>query len=140
MPSQQNQNPIIIDTSGLYALIDRNDPHHASAAAFFKRYARERTLLLSNHVFDEVMTLAKVRLGQHVAVQLGLRLRNSSLIERVTFTELDEQRTWQIFTRYADKDWSYTDCACLALAQARGAGEAFTFDHHFRQMGLIMRP
>ena len=127
---------IIADTSGLYALVDRKDPHHAQAVAFFKTHAAAGSLLVSNHVFDETMTTVKTRLGMQVALQLGLRLRNSRFIELVTFSQAEEQETWRIFSRYSDKNWSYTDCACLALAQQRNIQQAFSFDHHFVQMGL----
>jgi len=133
-------NQIISDTSGLYALADSADVNHARAASFLRTMPKTTRLLISNHIFDETMTLAKARLGMHVAFQLGLRLRNSSYVEMVTFSNAEEMATWHIFTKYRDKAWSYTDCACLALAQSRDVYEAFTFDHHFAQMGLQMRP
>ncbi|MFQ5610628.1 MAG: type II toxin-antitoxin system VapC family toxin [Anaerolineae bacterium] len=132
--------PIIVDTSGLYALVDRKDPHHVQAATFLKSQARAGKLLISNHIFDETMTTVKARLGMQAALQLGLRLRNSRFIEMVIFSPAEEQETWRIFSRYTDKAWSYTDCACLVLAQSRELRQAFTFDHHFAQMGLVMRP
>lgn len=133
-------NLIITDTSGLYALADSSDINHARAAAFLRTIPKTTRLLISNHIFDETMTLAKMRLGMHVAFQLGLRLRNSSYVEMVTFSSTEEQAAWRIFTQYRDKAWSYTDCACLALAQTRDVHDAFTFDHHFAQMGLVMKP
>ncbi len=132
--------PVIVDTSGLYALVDRNDPNHRRASAFLKKQTQPGILLVSNHVFDEAMTLVKRRLSVHVTLQLGLRLRNSRLIELVTFSNAEEQATWRIFSRYSDKAWSYTDCACLALAEQRDTRRAFSFDHHFQQMGLVLLP
>lgn len=137
MPPAQ---PVIVDTSGLYALVDRKDPNHLRAAAYVKQTANPKQLLLSNHIFDETMTLVKLRLGMQTALQLGLRLRNSQLIELVVFTPEIEFATWRLFTHYKDKEWSYTDCACLALAQQRQLSQAFTFDHHFGQMGLVGVP
>jgi predicted nucleic acid-binding protein len=132
--------PVIADTSGLYALVDRNDPHHFRAANFLKAQAGVGSLLLSNHVFDETMTLVKARLGMQVALQLGLRLRNSRFIEMVIFSAAEEQETWRVFSHYTDKEWSYTDCACLVLARQRNIEQAFSFDHHFAQMGLAKVP
>jgi predicted nucleic acid-binding protein len=131
-------NQVIVDTSGLYALVDRRDPHHLQAANFLKAQATVGGLLVCNHVFDEIMTLVKARLGIQVALQLGLRLRNSRFIEMVIFSTAEEQETWRVFSRYSDKEWSYTDCACLVLAQQRGLQQAFAFDHHFTQMGLVL--
>ncbi|MFZ1755068.1 MAG: PIN domain-containing protein [Caldilineaceae bacterium] len=132
--------PIIADTSGFYALVDRNDPHHAAAAAFLKSIQTPGALLVSNHIFDEAMTLTKVRLGVSVARQLGMRLRNSRLIELIVVNGGEEAAAWRLFSNYDDKAWSYTDCVCLALAQNRDISQAFSFDHHFAQMGLQMLP
>ncbi|MBX3050180.1 MAG: type II toxin-antitoxin system VapC family toxin [Caldilineaceae bacterium] len=132
--------PIIADTSGFYALVDRNDPHHAAAAAFLKSIQTPGALLVSNHIFDEAMTLTKVRLGVSVARQLGMRLRNSRLIELIVVNGGEEAAAWRLFSNYDDKAWSYTDCVCLALAQSRDISQAFSFDHHFAQMGLQMLP
>ncbi len=131
---------LIADTSGLYALVDRKDPHHAQAAAFLKVQTLADSLLVSNHVFDETMTTVKARLGMRAALQLGLRLRNSRLVEMVVFSPADEQETWRVFSQYTDKEWSYTDCACRVLAHQRAVQQVFTFDRHFAQMGLEMAP
>lgn len=132
--------PVIVDTSGLYALVDRNDPHHFRAANFLKAQAGAGSLLVSNHVYDETMTTVKGRLGVQVALQLGLRLRNSRFVEMIIFSAGEERETWRIFSQYVDKEWSYTDCACLVLAQQRDVQQAFSFDHHFAQMGLTRVP
>jgi len=130
----------IVDTSGLYASVDRQDLHHRQAAAFLRTCNQPDSLVISNHVFDEIMTLSKLRLGTQIALQLGLRLRNSRLVEMVVFSVAQEQETWRIFSHHADKDWSYTDCACFVLARQLNIQQAFTFDHHFSQMGLAIVP
>lgn len=132
--------PVIADTSGLYALVDRKDPYHAKAVAFLKAQAAAGSLLISNHIFDETMTTVKGRLGIEVALQLGIRLRNSRFVEMVIFSMAEEQEVWRTFSRYTDKAWSYTDCACLVLARRRNIQQAFSFDRHFMQMGLVRVP
>ena len=131
---------LIIDTSALYAVVDKRDPNHIRASHFLRSFTKEGTFILSNHVFDEIMTLAKMRLGMHVALQLGIRLRNSRYMEMIVFGQREEIATWSIFSRYTDKGWSYTDCASLALARQMDIDGAFAFDHHFRQMGLQVFP
>src|SRR5512137_46676 len=95
---------LIADTSGLYAVADRKDLHHAQAAAFLKTLTLVDSLLVSNHVFDETMTAVKARLGMQAALQLGLRLRNSRLVEMVVFSQADEQEIWRVFSQYTDKE------------------------------------
>lgn len=132
--------PVIADTSGLYALVDRRDPHHVKATAYLKDQVAVGSLVVSNHVFDETMTTVKARLGVQVALQLGIRLRNSRFVELVILSTTEEQAAWRIFGRYTDKNWSYTDCICLALAQERNLQQTFSFDHDFTQMGLTRVP
>jgi hypothetical protein len=48
--------------------VNRKDPHHFQAANFLKAQAAVGSLLLSNHVFDETMTLVKKLLGMQVAL------------------------------------------------------------------------
>lgn len=131
---------IIVDTSALYALADRSDVNHVRAAAFFRQQAGAARWVVSNHVFDEIMTLVKARLGVQAAIQLGLRLRTSRLMEFVVLSTADEQVVWRVFMQHQDKAWSYTDCACLMLARREETREAFSFDHHFVQMGLQVVP
>lgn len=127
---------VVVDTSALYALVDRRDPNHLRAATFLRAQSIKHNLLISNHVFDEAMTLCKMRLGHSVALQLGMRVRTSELIEVVLFGAEEEMATWRLFGQYRDKEWSYTDCASFVLAQQRKTVLAFSFDHHFSQMGL----
>lgn len=131
---------LIVDTSALYALVDRRDPNHVAAKSFLEEYDSPGSLILSNHVFDETMTLVQARLGMPVARELGFRLRCSRLVEMVIFSAIEEHETWRVFSQYMDKLWSYTDCASLVLARRRDLKQAFAFDRHFAQMGLVMRP
>ena len=52
-------------------------------------------------------------------------------------TKDDIRDTWQVFTRYADKEWSFTDCASKVIMEKLGITEAFAFDQHFRQFGTV---
>jgi len=53
----------------------------------------------------------------------------------------DEHESWLTFQKYSDRDWSYTVCALLVLAQRLHIKDVFTFDKHFAQMpGRMRRP
>jgi predicted nucleic acid-binding protein len=41
------------------------------------------------------------------------------------------------FRRFADKDWSFTDCTSCVVMQKLGITTACSFDHHFRQFGTV---
>ena len=54
-------------------------------------------------------------------------------------TAEDRRATWEIFSRYTDKDWSYVDCSILAVARRLQTSQVFTFDQHFDQMAELAR-
>lgn len=129
---------LLADTSFLVALVNTSDVHHADAVAFLRQLQRA-VIIVTNYVFDETMTLLKRRLGSEVALRAGQQLRESLVFQRLHLTEEDEESTWKIFQRYADKAWSYTDCASLAVMQRLGIREILAFDRHFEQMPGIIR-
>lgn len=120
------------------ALLDKNDQHHANAAAFLRTNLKA-TYYIAEPIFAETMTLIKARLGAQAAVALGDRTKTSSQFVLVPFTDEDRYNTWTIFSSYTDKEWSYFDCSVLAIARRLGIRYVFAFDHHFDQMAELTR-
>jgi predicted nucleic acid-binding protein len=54
---------------------------------------------------------------------------------RVEDTDFDD--AWDMFERFQDKEWSFTDCTSRVLIQRLGIQRAFAFDDHFRQFGTV---
>jgi predicted nucleic acid-binding protein len=130
----------LIDTSAIYAIAVRADQNHARAVEFARRWLSGRgAFILPDWVFVETMTLLKARFGSGPAVRVGDELRQNPAYRWMTVTSEDERESWITFQKYADKDWSYTDCAILVLAQRLHLKEAFSFDKHFAQMPAIVR-
>lgn len=126
---------VLIDTGAIYAFVTRNDEHHEAAKRFIREWLdRKEVFLLPDVVFAETMTLLKARLGSEIAVRVGRELRQNSAYVWLPLGDEGERETWAIFQRFDDKDWSYTDCAVLALARREKISRVFAFDGHFRQM------
>ncbi|MCS7072718.1 MAG: PIN domain-containing protein [Anaerolinea sp.] len=70
---------------------------------------------------------------------MGERLMQSRRFILLPLSDLDRAHTWEIFTRYSDKAWSYVDCSVLAVARRLAIGAVFAFDHHFDQMAEVQR-
>jgi predicted nucleic acid-binding protein len=47
------------------------------------------------------------------------------------------ERAIELYIRFADKEWSLTDCVSFLVMRDRGLGEALTGDHHFEQAGFV---
>lgn len=125
----------MVDTSAIYALLDRSDINHGRAVALLKRMRDERfTVNLTNFVIAETHALILARLGYGPA-RLWLKgLRWP--VERVT-TE-DEERAKEIIYTYEDKTFSYTDATTFAVMERTGIKVAFAFDNHFIQFGFTL--
>jgi len=62
---------VFVDTSGLYALVDRNDSHHVAAREVVGPVVRTgRRLIVTDYVVSETVTLAKASGGSHVAIRV----------------------------------------------------------------------
>lgn len=131
---------IIVDTGAIYAFVTRSDPHHEAAESFVRAWLeRSGLFVLPDVVFAETMTLFKARLGTGIALRVGRELRRNPAYLWIPLGVEAERDTWALFQRYDDKEWSYTDCAILTLAQREKVPRVFAFDRHFDQMPDIER-
>jgi len=44
---------------------------------------------------------------------------------------------WNVFRRFTDKAWSFTDCVSYVVMQRLKISTACSFDEHFRQFGTV---
>jgi predicted nucleic acid-binding protein len=131
-----------VDTSAFVALADRKDRNHASAKRTLRALAKARTpLMTSTYVADEVITVLRMRLSHAAAVAAGEALLGSRWCRLVDIDPAVRDSAWQIFVRYADQIFSFTDCTSFALMHALDASEAFTFDRSdFSAAGFSVLP
>ena len=91
------------------------------------------SLVTTNYVVDETVTLVKNRLSHKIAVEVGKKLWNEAIATLIRVTSSDEKKAWEIFVKYRDKGFSFTDCTSFAVMERLGIAEAFAFDEHFDQ-------
>jgi len=131
---------ILIDTGAIYAFVTRSDRNHSAARSFVERWLKQRgVFVLIDAVFAETMTLLKVRLGAETAIRVGRELRGNPAYAWAALGPDGERDAWEIFRKYHDKDWSYTDCSLLAASRRSGVRGIFAFDRHFSQMDGVER-
>jgi len=124
---------IFVDTGAWYALLDEDDANHHAAVRF--KDSLVHPLVTSNYIADEVITLVRSRLGHNVAVEIGQKLWDESIANLIRVTPRDEIKAWEIFVKYQDKAFSFTDCTSFALMERVEMTEVFVFDEHFKQYG-----
>ncbi|MDP2681547.1 MAG: PIN domain-containing protein [Deltaproteobacteria bacterium] len=129
---------LFVDTGAWYALVDKNYPDHKSAEHFLRN--NKIPLLTTNFVFDETITLIRSRLGWNISKDFGQKLKHSKFASIVAVKYEDEEKAWEIFLKYKDKDFSYTDCTSFAVMQRLKMDTAFSFDSHFQIMRFQVMP
>ena len=128
---------VFVDTSGLYALVDRKDSHHAAARAVVERLLRSgRRLVATDYVLAETVNLANARSGTHVAIRVLDLIEQSAgiRIEWIGTSRFDSTKAF--FRKHADHKYSFTDCTSFIVMRELKLSQALTTDHHFSQAGF----
>lgn len=132
---------LFVDTAGWLACADRADAAHARCcAARDEALEAGQTLVMTDFVVDETLSLLRFRLGLGAAESWWHQIDRSA---RVRWERIDSERfgkARELFFRYRDKDFSFTDCTSFALMREVRLTHALTTDDHFRQMGFQMLP
>ena len=132
---------LFVDTAGWVACADASDPAHTAC-----RTARDgaleagHTLVTTDYVVDETMTLLRLRLGLASAEAWWHQVDGSP---RVRWQRIDAsrfERAVQLFLQYRDKEFSFTDCTSFAVMRELKLRRALTTDKHFKQMGFDVLP
>lgn len=131
---------LFVDTSGWVALFNQRDRNHKAAKELWERLVRKRpSLYTSDYIIDETITLLRVRGGFEVAKKGGQNLFGSRILSllKVSYSELLE--SWELFQKYPEHGFSFTDCTSFVLMKKNGIDYAFTFDKHFSILGFSVR-
>ena len=124
-----------IDTSALYAILDRDDANHRQAAAVWgELLAAGDTLLTSNYVVVETTALVQHRLGMDAVAALLRDLLPVVVIEWVT--EADHREAVASLLAAGRRSVSLVDCVSFVIMRRMGFERAFAFDANFPGEGF----
>lgn len=132
---------ILIDTGALFAFSTPRDQFYQRTYRIIKNLdSTDLKLVTTDYIINETLnTLITARKGGYrPAISLVNWLFNKPAIvkiERVNNTRFFQ--AVRIFRRYnKDKTWSFTDCVSFVVMKELKIKTAFTFDEHFKQMGI----
>ncbi|OFW12619.1 MAG: hypothetical protein A3F70_02140 [Acidobacteria bacterium RIFCSPLOWO2_12_FULL_67_14] len=132
---------LFVDTAGWIACADGTDPAHARCcAARDAALEAGQTLVTTDFVVDETLTLIRLRLGLGAAKAWWQQIDGSPRLrwERIDSDRFEKAR--HMFFQYRDKDFSFTDCTSFVIMRDIRLTHAITTDRHFRQMGFEVLP
>ena len=126
---------VFVDTGGWFASIVPWDANHDLAKNWLAQ--NNRTLLTTDSVLSETLTLLRIRGERERAMWLGEKVWSEELAVLYMVDREDQLAAWDVFRRFADKDWSFVDCLSKVVMERLGIDTAFSFDHHFHQFGNV---
>jgi uncharacterized protein len=127
---------IFVDTSAWFALFASDDQNHAQASSWFG--ANSERLLTTDYVVDEALTLFRSKGQRAVALRFGKRVLEGDLVILHQIRHDDFLAAWEVFRKFDDKAWSFTDCTSKVVMERLGIPTAFAFDRHFAQFGVAV--
>jgi predicted nucleic acid-binding protein len=120
---------IVVDTSFLYALLDRRDRRHAESVAWYDTLDDE--LVTTPMVLAELEHLATTRAGTDAAAAVRHDVRSGAYGVEWWTTAANDASV--VAERYDDLGIGLTDASLVALAKRVGTATIATFDErHFR--------
>lgn len=133
---------IFVDTSFFFAFFSEDDANHARAFEVFEEFKGRNlpeTLLTTDHVVFETITLTRYRISHERAVFVGERLYAEKMarIHRASFEE--QRAAFDYLKRHTDKKYSTVDCLSFVVMESLGIREALAVDEDFTHR-FIARP
>jgi len=132
---------LFVDTAGWMACADEADPAHKESVNARDAWLESGGVLVTtDYVMDETLTLIRKRLGLAAAEQWWEQVENSSRLRWEWVGMARAEKARDIFFRFRDKDYSFTDCTSFIVMKELKARAALTTDSHFVQMGFQVVP
>jgi predicted nucleic acid-binding protein len=126
---------IFVDTSAIYALLDRDDQNHGAARDSWLQILETGTpMVTTNYVVVEIFALAQHRLGLD-----AVRTIQQDVLPAIEVMWIDEaSHALAVATLLAARrrKLSLVDCASFSAMRKAGAHVAFAFDGHFVEEGF----
>jgi len=131
---------IFLDTSFLVAFYNEGDKNHIQARSFITDADQNLSCVISDYVFDEVLTILLVRGGKTLSIEAGNKIFED---EKIDILQIDVEifnKAWLVYQSFKDKQWSFTDCTSYVLMKNLSIHTGASFDIHFDQFGFISVP
>ena len=127
-----------VDTSALYAAIDRDDDAHALVAPVLRELLDRERLVTSSYVVVETAALVQTRLG--TAATRDLHERLVPALDVVWVDEEVHRSAVAALLAAARRDVSLVDHVSFEIMRRRSIRAALTVDRHFAETGFDVVP
>jgi predicted nucleic acid-binding protein len=129
---------VFVDTSALYAALDRDDENHAAGADTFSSLLESTRLITHSYVLVETTALVQRRLGID-----GVRTLHDDVLPALELTYVEEslhRSAVAALLSAGARNVSLVDWASFELMRRLGVSRAFAFDDDFARQGFELVP
>lgn len=128
---------IFADTSGIFALLVKNDYMYVRAKENFNYFAKKNTqLVTSSFVLVETIALLQRRIGMAPIYDFNAKIL--PLLEVVWVNDKWYARAMQRLLSLNNKNVSLVDCLNFEIMDSLEIKYAFAFDKHFEENGFTI--
>ncbi len=129
---------VLLDTSALYAVFDRDDENHEAAGRGWEALLSADTRLIThNYIVLELTALLQHRLGMDAVRDLVVEILPVCTVQWVS--EVIHAQAVHYMLATGKRRLSLTDCVSFEIMRRYGCDRAFAFDPHFDQQGFPTR-
>jgi predicted nucleic acid-binding protein len=126
-----------VDTSALYAIIDRKDSHHLMMSGLVRQLLQSRRrLITTDYIVCEAINLANARPGNQVGERILDLIDRSSALRVEWVGSARCEATKSFYRRHSDHRYSFTDCTSFVIMRELKLSQVLTTDEHFREAGF----
>ena len=130
---------VFVDTSALYAVLDRDDEFHTAAKeVWIQLLSGGESLVTSNYVVLECIALVQNRLGLD-----ALSVFSDDVLPVMSvlwIAEEDHSSAAQAVLAAGRRELSLVDCSSFLLMRRARVRTAFVFDKRFSEQGFQVLP
>jgi predicted nucleic acid-binding protein len=131
--------PIFVDTSAFYALLDRSDRHHEQARAIWPSLLEDHVALLTtNYVALETLKLLQYRISSEAA-----RVWYRDVLDVLEVCWINEgvhRQAFELWMNLGRQHFSLVDCASYITMHQHQVEKAFCFKNGFEEQGFHVIP
>ena len=135
--SRKHSVMIFVDTSALYAVLDRDDANHTVARDTWESLLRSsQRLLTHNYVLLETAALVQTRLG--IPALHAFHDRIVPILNIHWVTEAEHGTAMEMALAADRRRLSLVDCTSFLTMRSHTLSDAFCFDKHFAEQGFTL--
>lgn len=124
---------VLLDTSCLFALLDKDDRHHKDTIKFAE--STNEALIVPDVILPEISYLVNKYLSVEVEVKLLSSIKVGELALE-SFLPTDLERVIELISTYKDEKIGFVDASIVAIAERLKITKILTLDKHFH----LIRP